>query len=370
MKTTAYLLLFLAVLDASVGLVASRLAQHSQGQALARYFEYGRSIEGKVRAMAGGQGAAPQPMAVAGWITPPVDQPVRPAPGQDLLVAAYGMSFTARIVQNMQAQDGRIAARFAGGPGATLSHSYAMYAADRGHHEAQVVVLGILASSLPGLATLSHMTWNFEAPSPHFYPRYVVAGGRLSRIEPPVATLPQFQDALADPAKWRSLVGALDAGDAFYDSLVFHSWGLDASVVGRLARRGWGQASKRRALERFHDRDGFTNQSGILDVATALIEEFADQVRREGKLPVVIVINDRGFADHLHQVVAPIAARKDVIYLSTHELAPAGVAANFQKDGHFVPAKDRLFAAALLQQIDARLNRPSALAVPPRAPNT
>ena len=324
---------------------------------LTRYFDYGRSIEGKVRAMVGPEGTPPPPLVQAGWIESPADQPVRPGKGQNLLVAVYGMSFAVNIAKHMQDEDKRVALRLAGGPGSTLSHSYAMYNADRGRHEADVVVLGILASSLPALMTISHMTWNFEEPSPHFYPRFSVVDGKLSRYSPSLSTLAQLQAAVRDESRWRAVVAELSSHDAFYDPLVFRPWSLDESVLVRLARRGWGQSRKRASIERFHNTAGFTNELGLLEVTRALVTDFITQVRSDGKLPVVLAINDRGYSDHLHRVLAPIVAGSEAVYLSTHELAPASDVGNFLKDGHIIPAKDQLIANKLAELINARLNR-------------
>ncbi|MGH8223764.1 MAG: hypothetical protein ACREQZ_12405 [Woeseiaceae bacterium] len=359
LSTLGCMLLSLAVLDLAIGFVFGNPYGRDPERVvqLTRYFDYGRSIEGKVRAMAGADGSTAHPLAQAGWIAAPAGQPDRPGKDQDLLIAVYGMSFAANIVRRVQELDPRIAVRVAGGPAAALSHSYAMYMADRGRHEARVVVLGILASSLPGLVTTTHMTWNFEGPSPHFYPRFTVADGSLVEFRPSVATLPELQAILRDESRWQTLIGEIAANDEFYDPLVFNSWSLDGSIVARLARRGWGQKSKRATLERFHRGDGFTNELGLRDVAQALVSSFIVQVRNDGKLPVIVAINDRGYADHLHQILRP-AVRDDLaVYLSTHELAPATDSGNFLKDGHFTPAKDRLVGRRLAALINARLDR-------------
>ncbi len=359
LTTLGLMLIFLIIVDLATGFAVgtpygSAPVKLSQ---LARYFEYGRSIEGKVRAMVGVEGTSPPPLARAGWIAPPTDQPERPGEGQNLLVAVYGMSFAANIAKFMQEQDKRIAVRLAGGPGATLSHSYAMYTADRGRHDASVVVLGILASSLPALMTISHMTWNFEEPSPHFYPRFAVSDGKLIQYSPSVNSLAQLQSVVRDPSRWRSLTVELSAHDAFYDPLVFKSWALDESILARLSRRGWGQRSKRENIGRFHNASGFTNELGLLDITHALVKSFISQVRIEGKLPVVLAINDLGYADHLHKALAPIVADPTIVYFSTHELAPASDSGNFVKDGHFIASKDRLMGRKLFELLNNRLGR-------------
>jgi len=353
------MLLCLVVVDLAVGVFLGNPygREPAQVSQITRYFDYGRSIEGKVRAMVGVDGTPPHPLAQTGWIRPPVDQPERPGKSQDLLIAVYGMSFAINIVRPMQDLDARVAIRFAGGPGATLSHSYALYMADRGRHDAGVVVLGILASSLPGLVTTTHMTWNFEAPSPHFYPRFTVGSGGLVEFRPSIASLAQLQTTARDESRWQKLVAEIAANDEFYDSLVFRSWSADESVVARLARRAWGQSSKRKTLERFHRADGFTNELGLTDLARALANAFIAQVRSDGKLPVILAIHDRGYADHLHRVLGPVVTGDAAVYLSTHELAPATESGNFIRDGHFTAAKDQLVGRRLAELINSRLGR-------------
>ena len=356
MATLASAVAWLILLDAVIGFTTANPFVAAAGDVgrLGNYFNYGRSVEGKVQGMLNGVDA--HPLAKAGWIEAPSDQPRRPGQEQDLLIAAYGMSFAAHIVHGMADDDPRIAVRFAGGPGATLSHSYTMYLADRGHHDAKVVVLGILASSIPGLVTVSHMTWNFEAPSPHFYPRFQWKNGKLERYDPSIRSLDDLKLAVSDRRRWSALKSELAQHDAFYDPLVFGSF-LDESAVIRLARRGLGQRSKRLTLERFHDHSGFKNESGMLDAMRGLVAAFVSDVRNDGKIPVVVAINDRGYSDHLHRVLAPGLVDSRALYFSTHELAPATEAGNFLADGHFVPAKDRLFARKLAELINARLGR-------------
>lgn len=360
LTTLCFALLCLIVLDFAIGhLVGTPYGRDAaKATPLTRYFDYGRSIEGKVRAMAGTDGSDPHPLAQTGWVGLPTGQPERPGQAQDLLIAVYGMSFAASIAKYMQEYDRRIGVRFAGGPAATLSHSYAMYLADRGHHEASVVALGILASSLPALATTTHMTWNFEAPSPHFYPRFMISGGKLVELAPSVGSLAQLQEVVKDASRWRALVAGIAAHDEFYDALVFGSWSADDSVLARMARRGWGQSSKRKTIERFHNAAGFTNELGQIEIAHALVRAFIAQVRSDGKFPVIVAINDRGYADHLHRVLAPVVSSDTALYFSTHELAPASESGNFLKDGHFVADKDRLMGRRLAELLNERLNRP------------
>jgi hypothetical protein len=95
----------------------------------------------------------------------------------------------------------------------------------------------------------------------------------------------------------------------------------------------------------------------LIDVTAALVKAFAAQARSDGNLPVVLAINDFGYADHLHRVLAPAVADSGAVYLSTHEIAPATDSSNFMDDGHFIPAKNDLIARRLAELVNQRLGR-------------
>ena len=318
---------------------------------LRRYFEYGRSIEGKLRRRTGPTDDETHLSMLPGW--PPneaqlAELPRRAAQPDGILVAGYGMSFGEHVLDAVAEIDPRIVTRQLGGPGSTLGHSYYNYLLDRGRHEADVVVLSVLASSFPSFDTMTHMTWNFENPSPHMYPRFVLENGELARIDPPISTMAELRAALADPARWREVTSALAEHDAFYDTFVFDAGPADASSLARSLRRSWGQRQSRATRARFYGPAGFTNVSGAVDTARVILERFAAQVREDGKRPVVLLFNDRGYADDLYRALAPTLDAHDIPYVSTHTMAPASNLANFIADGHFTPENDVLFARAFL----------------------
>ena len=325
--------------------------------AFQRYFNYGRSIESKVRWMTARNDERASPLAQAGWLPSHEERELQTTPYGKQLVAIYGMSFSARVGAELARNHDRFIVRLYGGPAATVPRSYADYVLDRGRHDASVVVLGVLASSLPATATVTHMTWNFEAPSPHFYPSFAVIDGRLTRLDPPVGSLKEFRAALADPLKWRTLVDFLAEHDAFYDPLAFRADVADHSIVGRLLRRAWAQSAQQRRLSRFHDGSGFTDHQGSVTTTLAILEAFARQVRGDGKLPVVLLFNDRGFSDHLYQALHGRLEELDVPYISSHEVADPDDPVNFVQDGHFKEGLDAVLAARLAELID-RLSTP------------
>src|SRR5271157_1223059 len=98
------------------------------------YFDYGRSIEGKIRRLVGPTDETSGPLANAGWIDGDdiAKQPDRASRSDAMLVSVYGMSFSSQVGTTMAELDPRITPRLFGGPAAPPNHSYASYQRDRG----------------------------------------------------------------------------------------------------------------------------------------------------------------------------------------------------------------------------------------------
>lgn len=357
MLVAVSVVVFLLAIDAGLGLWLGPPPRGPDvsGNQLHRYFEYGRSTEGKIRLMVGPTEALTHPLALTGWLEPPADQPREVPAGAERLVAVYGMSFSGHAAMAMHEQNPKLAVRTTGGPGATLAHSYAMYQRDRGEHDATVIVLGILASSFPSLSTVTHATWNFEAPSPHFYPRYSLEHGTLSATPPPLASLDELRAALADEDRFDRVLAELARTDVYYDPFVFRESALDGSVIVRSLRRAWGQRVKRAAIARFHGSGGFTNELDAVEIARAIVRAFVAEVRGDGKLPVLLLIHDQGYADDLFRTLWPVIEETHVAFVSTHLIAPASDSSNFVRDGHFTHEKNLRIGQALGDVINREL---------------
>ncbi len=357
LMTVFWMVIFLLIIDVALNVVTiypdnPRTAEISSFE---RYFNYGRTIESKVRWMTADDDASASRLALSGWMYREQERHAAPEPGRQHLIAFYGMSFTSRIGHAMRRNDDDISVRLSGGPGGTVNRSYADYLIDRGEHSACVVVLGVLASSLPAVGTVTHMTWNFENPSSHFYPRYVVEQGRLMQIDPPVNTLEEFREVLNDPVRWPQLVEFLRTHDAHYESFVFDADPLDASTIGRLVRRAWAQRQYREVVARYHDGNGFTGFDDSLLVSMEIFKAFAAQAGEDGTIPIVLLINDQGFSDHLDQAFADPLTEAGVPYFSTASVVSSDRFANFEPDGHFLPEIDERIAAALLTMIKGKI---------------
>jgi hypothetical protein len=345
-------LLFVVLLDVAIQQAFRMPADpRIEPREIQRYFDYGRSVEGKLRYLVRETDADSGPLARSGWVTDDFDQPVRAADPQGTLVAVYGQSMSHRVAGKLKEIDPSIELRLLGGPGAPLGHSFELYRRDRGRHEADVIVLGVVASGLHYLSSLTTMTWAFEVPAPYTYPRWVVEEGRLSAIEPLVDSLDGLRRAMRDPALWADFLGQLREHDQAFDASIFEADLADRSAVLRCIRRSLGQRHQDRILERYRSRTGFEDVDQVLTVARALLTEFGRSVRADGKVPVVLLFHDRGTADHLHAAVADRLVAEGIPFLSSHEIARADDPANFLSDGHLRRDIDAALARRLLELV-------------------
>lgn len=355
--TGLWIVFFLLVFDISTNFLFPYPSnpQVTDAGPLNSYFEYGRSVEGKLLRMLGPTDEASSPLAQAGWLDPELwkklKAPVSRPPGKELLVAIYGMSFSNHVGTAMEAMDSRLAIRAIAGPAAPPNYSFAAYNLDQGRHQADIVVLGLLASSVKAIRTLNGMTWQFEGPAPYTYPRYVLEDGKLKAIWPNSLSLAQFRAAFQNKQQWDALLTQMREHDQFFNSFLFkHNW-LDNSVIVRMIRRAWAQRHQMTISSQIYSPAGFNAELDI-PVLRAIVSDFAVTAKRDGKLPIVLVLNDRGYEDHLFQALKPTLESASIPYVSTHNIAPASDVRNFVPDGHFTESANQLIAKAMLKLID------------------
>jgi len=343
------MLLFLACMDAAVNLLFPYPQDpHAIPSSLERYFEYGRSVEGKLPRIVGPTDATTAPIAFAGWLHPEdwKVQPSKPERKDGVLIAVYGMSFAADLGKAVCARDDRFTMRFIGGPSAPPNFVYAAYELDRGRYEGKVAVLGILASSLRGMMTLTGMTWNFEQPYPFTYPRYQVSDGVLVAEWPRIRTLPELRVALKDSREWKRFVDQLAERDAYYSPLLFEESVLDHSAIVRMLRRAWAQRRNLQIVNSIHGPAGFDPSAPFVPALNAMVVEFARTCEEDGVVPVVYLVNDRGYSDHLFELLKPVLVEREIPYISSHDSVDPDNPANFVGDGHFTEAANERIGEA------------------------
>jgi hypothetical protein len=351
----------LILLDIAVGLTFQPpLGPDRTLSSLQRYFEYGRSIEGKLRREVGSTPEQDAAIVKAGWLSD-CDVGTTGSPGK-LTLDVYGMSFSRQIADEMVSLDSKLAAQNFGGPAAPPNHSYACFVrrTEANLERAPVQILGILASSVPRIETISGLTTSFEVPEPFTYPRYSLpSDGRLLGYSSSIANQEELRTALANPGKWRDFVDEVATHDAFYAPSVFNADVFDYSVLGRMIRRAWGQRVLRARTAALRPEEGYSGAPDIERVLPTMLIDFAARARTAGERPIIILIEDRGYAGTLSRIAEPTLRARHIDFVRTSAIVAPNDTANFLADGHFTQAANQKIARAVLDALGrARLNDP------------
>ena len=358
LRVACLVLAWMALADWAIGVALKPDARRFPE--LQRYFEYGRSIEGKLFHMM--TGLRDGRILSAGWI----DQeqlkqlPSKAKPGSDLLVAAYGQSFTLNAVNGAASIDQGLTLRNIGGPGAPASHSYWAYRADAPLRRADVVVFGVLSSTVGQLASMSGLISMFENPAPFTYPRYRMVAGRLEEELPRIRSEAEFRAAFAARStQWQAFERQLEASDKGYDAFTFSESWIDASTVGRLVRRGW--VAHRRDYDDgvYSPEQGFDPDSEEVRALRQILLELDAATRSRGERLIVLLLHTQGHSDRLHAVLKDELRAARVEYLSTHALFSANDPGNFLPDGHYAPLASEALSRELRNLIRRRAAAPA-----------
>jgi hypothetical protein len=342
------------LIDVAVG-YAFRLPAdpRSAGSVLQNYFDYGRSIEGKLRRLVGKTQDGDAPIVRAGWLSRECD--VESTSRRDKLsFDIYGMSFTNIIADQMERLDPRLAGRRFGGPAAPPNHSFACFsrrlAADRAL--APIQIIGVLASSVRRMETITGLTTSFESPMPFTYPRYSLTGeGHLEGRMPSIGSEEDLRSALDDARKWRVFEDDVAAADYFYSRAVFRADALDHSVMARMIRRAWGQRVVNERTDALRTKDGFSGARDIMPVLREMLLEFALKARERGTHPIVILIEDRGYGGTISAPVVPLLRANGIEFISTSAIVAPDDSGSFVADGHFTSAAFEKIARAVLNSL-------------------
>jgi len=341
-------------IDGLVGLVFRLPADvQNQGSALQNYFDYGRSIEGKLRRLVGETSALDAPIVKAGWLSSECDTE-QLLPPDKLGIDVYGMSFTNKIADEVERLNPGIVIRRFAGPGAPPNHSYACFLRrfEANRTLAPVQILGVLASSVRRMETISGLTTSFEGPTPFTYPRYsLTKTGYLEGHMPTITSEDDLRFALADPRKWSEFEGDLAVNDYFYSRSTFNSDFLDHSVIARMIRRAWGQRVVNDRTNALRPTEGFSGAPDIMPVLRAILVDFARKARRRGTRPLVILIEDRGYGGTVSAPTIPTLRANGIEFISTSSIVAPSDSGNFVADGHFTSTAFAKIAQAVLKLV-------------------
>ncbi len=309
-----------------------------QGNSLEAYFGYGVSTQAKLDYNLGDSPESARPIARAGWVDeiPPRHPPQETHCGVNITI--YGMSFSQRVASQMMAAEPCASLRVITGPGAPLNHSYHMIERHSATDDADIVVLTILASAYRKINGMAHFSSAFEAPGSHLYPRYRINDGTLETIVPAAETMAELRALLSTAPS--TLTEPLEQHDAFYSGTVFYHRWADASLTLRMLRRAYGQRHVRAVERTYYDGTAFTNEDQQLDVGRALIKAFHSRFVDTDVRPVVLLINDRGYAESLDNAFGDYLKAAGIPFVTSTAVIDSRDTRTFLPDGHYRPDLD------------------------------
>jgi hypothetical protein len=343
----------LVVIDISINVLLSYPSDPhvTNPSRLRLYFEYGRSTEGQLARMTRPDRSQTAPITLSGWYDP-LEVGDSPSKSSNPIVTVYGMSHAVRLAHALGRTSDKFTPRVVGAPGAPSNWSYGAYLRDRGGGKSRAVVLAFMSQSLPMITSLSAMTWSFDLPMPYTTDRFYLEGNQLQVIHPPYTSFERYVDTFNDPAKWFSVRGLFSKYDTMYNLFIMRANVLDHSALFRLIRRAYGQRFLRNARKAVLDGSGFRADSEQVQVARAMIREFAIQARRDGVLPVIFLVNNFGYSDFLFKALSPVLLEDHIPYLSSHTIVSPDDPRGYLPDSHFTDEVDDKLARALAQIIE------------------
>jgi len=347
---------YLAVIDVMVNIVFQfpKEPEKTRPSFLQGYFEYGRSVEGKLDRLIRRGNDQSAPILGYGWLENKRYESLPKKAGEgEVLVAVYGMSHTKILGKSIAKIDRKYVIRNITGPGVSPGWSFAAYRRDKNLHDAKVVILGIMTDNIPFISATSGATSYFDMGHPYTFPRYFVQNGLLKEIYPPFYTEEGFRDYLYNPIKWAEYRDWLSKNDKFYNAFLFKRSLIDKSAVFRVLRRSYSQKAKEKIINHIYTKDGFNNRSEEIVALRKIVQTFAKEVREDERLPIVYIVNNQGRGDHLYRSLQPVLDAYNIPFLSTHIICPPDDPRVFLViNSHFIPSKDIELAMKITKIIE------------------
>lgn len=363
-QTLAWTILGVVAVDVAINtLFAMPKDLQQQPNALQAYFEYGRSMEGKIRARVKNTPEESAPITTAGWLgdrSVYAGQPTEAKPGDSLLIATYGSSFSMRVGSQIRDNPAlQTTVRTIGAPKAPLNWTYAAYQDDRGHHKAQAAVLTLTAFNVAEWSMGGQFN---DLPTPFTSPLFSVENGQLERRDPVIFSFEQLSNALwEDPQLWEAYCQQLAQEDPYYNPILFRASWTDHSSLLRLLRRGFSLVINSEHRDLFYDpKTGFRSDSKTIQAVFAVLREFKQVALADGVIPVVYVVNNQGWGTDLFDLLEPILTQEQIPYVSSHTIAPPDDPRGFMADGHLTPEKDAEVGEAIVDLVRSQLPQSSS----------
>jgi len=321
---------------------------------LQQFFEYGRSVEGKLDGMTRKTNEESAPILATGWISDPRIKTFSNAQtGENKpVVTVYGMSHSVQLAEDMAKIDNSLSVRSFGAPGAVPTWSYAAYLSDKERQYSEVVVLAVMTRGVPLICTTSGTTNHFDSVWPYTYPRFMVDNGTLDSVSPPFISLDGYREYFYNSTKWKTYVKWLREYDKYYDPILFQRTFLDNSSLLRMLRRAYAYSSERKkGAGVYDDQKGFNALSDEVRILKSIMVTFSAEARRNHSLPIIYIVNNVFMGDHLYRILEPTLSAQKILFLSSHEICPPNDPRNYLPDSHFVPSKNLELAKAMIKII-------------------
>ncbi len=353
LKIAGWTAAWLVFIDIAIGLMFPYPddPKNTNPPKIALYFDYGRSIEGKLRRMTRCDGNEASGISKEGWYDPlDIRQLLPPETGPT--VSFYGMSHTVQLGETFARLNKGYAVRIIGAPGATPNWSAGAF--DRDAYKSDFAMLGIMSIGVPNLTSASPMFWSYEGPMPYTADRYVEENGIEKVIKPTFDTFKAYCQVLNDPERWNDAVAEMTKGDNTYDPWVFKQDIFDHSSLARLFRRAYGQNRFKKLAAASLNKKGFVESSLEIQTARLIVKHFAKAARARGITPVIFVANNFGYSDFLFQALKPTLAEGNIPYLNSADVLSPYDPRGYLPDNHYtMDSNDRLARALskILQEL-------------------
>lgn len=340
--------LLLGAFDLVVSGVLSWAEPRGKLGSLVRYFEYGRSVPGKIERWETAQARQYE----FGWMGPIIaksaDGFANEGPAAGPVIRTYGMSFVNNIMTQIKTLSPEQAVDLHSGPAAPPNYTYALFVDDAAYRKpGDVAVLGILSSSIPAMASLGNRSWAFEQPLPFTYPIFRPDGDGLRRITPLITTSAAERGLSEQSGMAAGWAAQLIQEDAFYSPITFGAVWLDHSPFARLVRRALAKGHIARSEAQI-----LSGSFPYREVLHRIITRFSSSAEQAGQIPVVMLIQtgDLGETDLL-ALLRPFLKEHGIPYFATAEHFDPRDPSGFIEDGHYRKGVDRRFAEAFLKQL-------------------
>jgi hypothetical protein len=347
LATSGFFLLFLALFELSTWVVFTKTPL--KDSSLRQYLWYGESYEQKLRQLAGTADLPSNSMLFAGWLG---DGRLASLP-KDVDMTVYGMSFSANLGEAIRELRPQFSQRFVGGPGAPLSHTYAIYQVDKPLRKTRFALIGVTSGAVQEVLLMNRGSLYSDSPFPYFFPRYRMEGDRLVLgANSLINSAADLRAAFNDPALWQRQLAVLSANDSAYHRFLFARDPLDHSVLGRFLRRALAKRNAAAYSSRVFGVNGFNRENEAPQLFRGLLRQMVTELRAENVIPIVALFSLQGQGNHLYDLVADILRDEAVPYVNSFDFCRSDDLTNYTQDMHFVHDCNLKFAQATLKLVD------------------